>query len=167
MINVGHVPAGTTSLETSLACVSAGTLTWPDGASQTCPSADPAHPGTYSLPWTPGQTTFNLGATPGARWRLTYTFSHHQPTGLATNAAGQTYGIDSSNDHPDLIAATATNGRDGYISAKDEAAAVPCNNVKTPAEAVRCTQDSAGKTVTIPVYQSDGKTKIGDFQIGR
>ena len=83
-------PSGTNSIETSLACLSAGTLTWPDGASQTCAASDPDRPGGASLAWTPGRTTFNFGATAGTRWRLTCAFSHHLPTGLATNAAGQT-----------------------------------------------------------------------------
>ena len=165
-ISIGTAPAGTNSLETTLACLSSGTLTWPDGASATCTAADAAHPGKYSLAWTPDDTSFHLGATPSTRWRLTYTFSHRQPTSLATNAAGQTYGIDSNNGHPDLIAATATNGRDGYVVAKQLASAGACSNAKTPAENVRCTEDRAGKTVTVPVYESDGKTQIGVFQIG-
>lgn len=165
-IRIGAAPAGTNSLETALACLSAGTLTWPDGASQTCTSADAAHPGKYSLAWTPDHTTFRLGATPGTRWRLSYTFSHRQPTSLATNAAGQTYGIDSNNGHPDLIAATATNGRDGYVVAKQLANADGCSTAKTPAKNVKCTEDRAGKTVIIPVYESDGETQIGVFQIG-
>lgn len=166
-INIGTVPAGTSSLETSLACLSPGTLTWPDGSSMTCTSTQDLNDlGSGSIPWTPSQTTFKLGATAGTRWRLAYTFSRHQPTSLATNAAGQTYGIDSNNGHPDLIAATATNGRDGYINTKEEAAADPCSNPKTPAAAAKCTMDNAGKTFTIPVYESDGTTKIGVFEIG-
>lgn len=166
-IHIGSVPAGTNSLETSLACLSAGTLSWPDGSSMTCSPTDNSNdPATESIPWTSTQTTFKLGATAGTHWRLTYTFSRRQPTSLATNAAGQTYGIDSNKGHPDLIAATATNGRQGYINAKEETAADPCSNPKNPTAAVKCNKDNAGKTFTIPVYESDGTTKIGVFKIG-
>lgn len=166
-ISIGSAPAGTNSLETSLACLSTGTLTWPDGSSMNCTSTDDAnHPGSASIPWSHTRTVFKLGATAGTRWRLTYTFSRHQPTSFATNAAGQTYGIDGSNRHPDLIAALATNGRQGYINAKEQAAADPCRSPKNPAAAVKCTDDNSGKTFTIPVYESDGTTKIGVFTIG-
>lgn len=164
-IDLGRVPANTNSLETTLTCLRAGTLTWPDGASQTCTATDVGTGSTASLPWTSNDSTFRLGATAGMKWRLTYTFSHRRPTSLATNAAGQTYGIDSANGHPDLIAAEATNGRRGYISAKDEAAA-SCGDVHTPAEAIECDRETAGKTITIPVYEADGHTKIGVFRIG-
>ena len=40
-INIGAAPAGTNSFETSLACLSAGTLTWPDGASRPAPLLTP------------------------------------------------------------------------------------------------------------------------------
>jgi hypothetical protein len=166
-ISIGSAPDGTNSLETSLACQSTGTLTWLDGSSMTCTSTDDQNdPGSASIPWSPTQTTFKLGATAGTHWRLTYTFNRHQPTSLATNAAGQTYGIDGSNGHPDLIAAIATNGRQGYINAKEEAAADPCRSPKNPAAAVKCTNDNRGKTFTIPVYESDGTTKVGVFAIG-
>lgn len=163
-LQLGHVPAATDALETTLTCLDAGTLTWPDGSSMTCRTSDIGSTGTGHLAWTANQGSFRLTATEHMRWKLEYTFSHRHPTALQTNATGQSYGTDTSKKHPDLIAAEATNGRQGYISAADDAAA-SCGNVKTPAEAIKCNQDHAGKTETIPVYESDGVTQIGVFEI--
>lgn len=82
------------------------------------------------------------------------------------NANGQTYGAQGDSPvAPDLILATATNGKDGYIYSKDLAAA-DGSTVTNPSQAVKWTQEHAGKDTYIPVYKSDGKTKIGVFQIG-
>jgi len=54
-----------------------------------------------------------------------------QETGFATNAAGDTYGsaqdAQSSDDEPDLIAALATNGVEGYVRKSDLYAGEPQN----------------------------------------
>lgn len=80
-----------------------------------------------------------------------------------TNAKGQTYGPDlPMAEEPDLIAATATNGRDGYVLRTDLEGPVP----STPAEALRMQAAAAGNDREIPVYESDGTTQIGVFVIG-
>jgi len=80
-----------------------------------------------------------------------------------TNAKGQTYGPNRPMaQEPDLIAATATNGRDGYVLRTDLEGPVP----STPAEALRMQAAQAGKDRVIPVYESDGTTQIGVFVIG-
>ena len=91
-------------------------------------------------------------------------------TALPTNEAGQTYGVDDGEgDRPDLILAEATNGETGYVDQKalDELTGA---NISTPEEAVaweKSLESSAWTTKTLPVYLSDGKTLVGEFEIDR
>jgi uncharacterized iron-regulated membrane protein len=79
------------------------------------------------------------------------------------NAQGQTYGsaaeATSPQDEPDLILAEATNGRVGYVLRTDLEGPTPT----TPQEALSEQAAQAGKDQAIPVYLSDGTTKIGVF----
>ena len=163
-VSLGHAPSGTNSLEFTISCSGGGELTYPNGAGQTCSDHNDAGV-TDNMPWNSSGGTLRIGAPDATSWRLTYHYSHRQPTSLATNTDGQTYGVDSENGHPDLIAAIATNGRQGYINAEEEARA-SCGDVHSPAEALKCNSDHEGRTIFIPVYDSDGTTKIGVFQIG-
>ncbi len=81
-----------------------------------------------------------------------------------TNAAGQTYGGHKPLvEAPDLIAVLATNGKHGYcLNSEFEP---PRNPPKTPEEA-EAMSDRAFRGYTIPVYESDGVTQIGVFQMG-
>jgi hypothetical protein len=96
-----------------------------------------------AAPYPPGQT-----GTPGA-W--------------PTNAKGQTYGsgLDATADtgEPDLIAAWATNGRQGYVLRTDLDGPMPTS----PSQAVAM---NSAPPRTIPVYDSDGVTQIGVFVVG-
>ena len=87
------------------------------------------------------------------------------------NAVGQSYGqieIDVLPEfEPDLILATATNGREGYIETA-ELDAITGANVSSPEEAVawQLEQDAASpKPTTINVYESDGSTVVGSFLV--
>ena len=67
----------------------------------------------------------------------------------------------SPSNLPDLIQAVATNGKEGYVKLTDYKDPQP----KSPEEAAQWTLDHHGKTRTIPVYDQDGTTKIGEFVI--
>jgi len=68
---------------------------------------------------------------------------------------------------PELVAATGTNGKNGYVYQKDLDGELP----KNPEEAVEYMKrlqklnDQGIFTRTIPLYESDGKTVIGEFEI--
>ena len=87
-------------------------------------------------------------------------------TNWAKNTHGRTYGsafsAKSLQDEPDLIEVAATNGSIGYALRSDLEGPMPTS----PQEALRQQAAQAGKSETIPVYQSDGTTKIGVFVIG-
>ena len=165
-IELGQPPAGATSIEVTLTCLTSGVFTWQDGAAMYCSAQDVADGGStggYTLPLQPGQHSTTITTdTPDARWTLTATYSRHEPTGWATNAHGQTYGVPNDQGEPDLMAATATNGKEGYVYRTELEGPMPTS----PAQAVQWTREDAGQTHTIPVYESDGITQIGEFSVG-
>lgn len=119
-------------------------IPYPDEDAQPSPSA-PA-----SLP--AAQTSYPAGEGPTA------------PAGLwPTNARGQTYGtateVNGQTFEPDLIAAYATNGKLGYVLRTDAEGPMPTSISEALAQ-------NNAPTRTIPVYESDGVTQIGVFEIG-
>lgn len=81
------------------------------------------------------------------------------------NQNGQTYGsamnVTSVNELPNLIKACDSHGNIGYVWATDVLGEAP----KSPQEAVA--QNSKSEVVRqIPLYDVDGKTVIGSFNIG-
>ena len=80
------------------------------------------------------------------------------------NEQGQSYGSavapDRPEKEPDLIQAEASNGRIGYVFASDLMGYTP----KSPEEAAMANEINARNNV-IPVYESDGKTKIGEITL--
>jgi hypothetical protein len=88
------------------------------------------------------------------------------PSGV--NAVGQSYGSSAGTSWgkgPDLVAVYATNGRRGYAY-QTAMNAVDGSNVSSPAEALAWMKNGAIKPHYVAVYLSDGKTRIGTFQIG-
>ena len=74
-VQLGAAPAGTNAIYTYLSCLTPGTFGWPDGASLGCGSQTDvansiAHPATYTLSLTRGQTSIKIAAASGQRWRL-------------------------------------------------------------------------------------------------
>lgn len=97
-------------------------------------------------------------------------------TSYSVNQFGQTYGsalyADTFDERPDLMAAIGDDGVAGYIYTDD----LKSENPKTPAEAVARQEmyealianwdgQEAIVVRTIPLYESDGRTVIGDYNI--
>lgn len=107
---------------------------------------------------------------------VTIQFVTHVPTSLGVNANGQTFGVaGSTQGDPDLVSVigTAPDGSviEGYAFASELNATSPDHEGEPadPEEALRWQQEREEKYPngwTIPLYNSDGETKIGDFQIG-
>lgn len=88
------------------------------------------------------------------------------PTAFPTNANGQTYGSSANvslTNEPDLIYAVATNGVKGYIL-RSQLWAVDGTDVQNPVGAAKY-MASATSPRFIPVYESDGSTVVGRFEI--
>jgi hypothetical protein len=168
-IDLGPVPEGATAVTFELTCRSAGFFTHPGGTSSSCAGSDvggrpSVTSGEVPLAVLDG-TVFALGASPQARWTLTLTYVHAERTPVGVNARGETYGVAGDGSEPDLISAIATNGREGYVR-RSELDAAAGANASTPAEALAWQDAHAGETFHIPVYESDGETVIGSFQVG-
>ena len=78
------------------------------------------------------------------------------------NPSGQTYGkfVDPS-VAPDLISAVGINGKNGYVLSSDLIGSDPA----TPEEAVKHQMEKEKGNQRIPLYDKDGKTVIGQFEI--
>jgi hypothetical protein len=142
-------------------CLSAGTLRWQSGDTSFCDGPEDGAGSTHR-PLEAGQHSFTITTSDDARWRLTAWYAHDVVTPLATNANGDTYGIDSPNGHPDLVAATATNHLSGYVYQSDLDYEP---SFTTPAQAAAWSRKHGHEPHPIPVYESDGKTRIGTFVI--
>ena len=87
--------------------------------------------------------------------------------GIQVNSSGETFGSElaatSYEDRPDLIAATGVDGTEGYVRKTDLDGEMP----SSPEEAVRMmNSEYAYTTRVIPLYNSEGKKVIGEFEIG-
>lgn len=167
-VDLGPRPAGVTSAVVEVSCLSAGRIGWPDGSSSTCTAADAARQGPppYAvMPLAASQHTLTFTAGPNVRWQVTARYAASSETAWKVNNKGDTYGVSNSHGDPDLIAALATNGRQGYVyrTDLDYAGGPPPTS---PAEAAARTKANQGKTFTVPVYASDGTTQIGLFLVG-
>ncbi|WP_190243096.1 peptidase M56 family protein [Arthrobacter globiformis] len=163
-VELGEPPEGTTGIELKLTGLTPGWYSYPDGASGSFTQADidaGLNESSYTIPLSPGQHSVTMTTAPGYRWQLTANYVKQVRTELGVNAKGETYGVESpENGTPDLIAVMATSGAAGYAYAKDlyggpmptspEDAAKNFNTPRPPRE--------------IPVFLSDGETKIGVFQ---
>lgn len=79
------------------------------------------------------------------------------------NQSGESYGSGLSEftvgEEPDLISAIGTNGKDGYVRANDLSP-----KISTIEEALNQANRN-GEVRTIPLYDVDGKTVIGQFNL--
>jgi len=110
-----------------------------------------------SAPAGPGKVTAHSTTIRTAavqRWRMVANYAKVTISAWGTNAEGLTYGVVNAHGTPDLVAVTATNGRSGYVYAKDLAEPTPAN----PSQALQ-PQHSRAIIIHLPVYQADGKPR--------
>lgn len=164
-VELGEAPEGTTGIAMELSCLTAGRFEWPDGAASICSAADAASPTAgwsgYTLSLAPGQHSVTIKTEPESRWMLTAKYVKQERTEWGINAKGETYGVESpEKGTPDLIAVTASNGVSGYTYAKDlYGGPTPTS----PEDAVK-NFSTPRPPREVPVYLSDGQTKVGIFQ---
>ena len=163
-VELGEPPEGTTGIELKLIALTPGWYAYPDGASGRFTQVDidtRLNESRYTLRLNPGQHSVTIKTDPAYRWQLTASYVKQVRTELGVNANGETFGVESpENGTPDLIAVMATNGASGYVYAKElyggpmptspEDAAKNFNTPRPPRE--------------IPVYLSDGQSKVGIFE---
>jgi hypothetical protein len=103
---------------------------------------------------------YTPSATPGGEATLV------KPPAWPVNEHGETYGVQgNSSVAPDLVRVQTLEGKEGYAFSKDLAVAED-NEVTSPTEAMEWMKTHAGTYIDVPVYEEDGRTKIGVFRIG-
>ncbi|MFC4241801.1 peptidase M56 family protein [Gryllotalpicola reticulitermitis] len=116
-----------------------------------------------------GQTSITITTSPSTlHWKATFTWVSARTTPWAVNAAGETYGEQNAKGSPDLIAVTATNGKTGYVYSKqldDVDGTTAAGTFTNPQQALQWQKTHHGGD--IPVFTSNGKTKIGVFHVGQ
>ncbi len=170
-INIGVPPAGANDLSLTLTCLTPGKFNFPNGSSETCDAADVGQRARLSqasevVPITPGADSVSIDASPNASWTLQAMYVNRVTTSWGTNANGQTYGVANQNGTPNLIAVAINQGRtQGYVKASDLNCASG-GDPSSPAQALAWQQQNANRNITIPAYESDGTTIIGEFVLG-
>jgi hypothetical protein len=168
-IEIGPRPQEATHMEVRLTCLSAGTFYFPDGGFTTCTDVDKGTTSFGSFPLSDGQTAVEVRTdTSDASYRVEVSYENRTPTELAVNANGDTYGTSTTGLNPDLLSVIATNGRFGYAYTEelDEINGTTASRGFTsPEDALAWQESRRGKTFSIPVYESDGETVIGEFVI--
>ncbi|WP_146071033.1 hypothetical protein [Cryobacterium sp. Y57] len=170
-VQLDAVPDGATGVFVSLTCLTPGTFTFEDGASIGCTMDDVGQAtggGSYTLTLSPGQQSITITTPLESSWTITATSVSERTTEWAVNDNGETYGALNEGGEPDLIAVIATNGNEGFVHAGELAHADGSEQAATftsPEQALAWQDSMAGKNVSVPVYQNDGETRIGEFTI--
>lgn len=175
-VMLGKKPEDATGVMLVLDCLSPGTFTYPDGAAMNCTADDvdrqtseggeSLNTNSYVMDLAEGADSVEIQAAAGASWRLTATYVSTEITDWGVNARGQTFGVPNNNGEPDLIPVMATNGQPGYASVAEMNAAYGPEPT-SPEHALEMQEARAGQLVSVPVYESDGETVIGEFVFGQ
>lgn len=169
IVELGSRPAAATGVEIGFWCLSAGTVTFPNGSRAACDGPDPQR--ADGLPPTkdwydlaPGQHTLVITADADASWRISTRYISTRVTEWGVNAKGETYGVMNDQGEPDLQLVVTTNGATGYAYTRD------LNNAggPPPTDPAEAAERSRALTVgvPVPVYESDGETLVGQFIVG-
>lgn len=172
-VELGPPPRGTNEVTLTLTGLSEASYQFPDGSYLSCSASDISRSATDPcraievVPINSGQHTATITTGPTARWHLEAVYIKRVITPLGVNANGQTYGagVPFGQGAPDLIAVSFDHGRTGYVKATDLDCASG-SDVSSPSEALARQNALHGDGVSIPVYESDGTTKIGTFVVG-
>ncbi|MFJ5958000.1 peptidase M56 family protein [Paenarthrobacter sp. NPDC092416] len=170
-VRFGAAPEGAKSIRVKLTCLTTGSWAFESGATSTCKSQDLKGPGKvtqFQIPIVPGKESTTINTQAQSQWQVTWTFVDEEPTPWATNAHGETYGAQNDKGLPQLVAVKATNGRPGYVynaELEDATGMTAALSFKTREEALAWQEQRKGRKIAIPVYESDGKTVVGEFVI--
>lgn len=169
-LNLGPRPNGATAVNVSVVCLTAGRIVYPDGASIECDGpaeeseiADPRSANYGLIDLAPEQTSLRFEAQKDVGWKAVANYVRTETSNWGINAKGETFGVQRDGKSPDLIAVYTTDGKHGYAYVKDLDGPLPPTS---PADALAQQEANEGKTRSVPVYESDGETLIGEFISG-
>lgn len=162
-------PPGATHVSVQITCFSAGDLSFgtdpQNNPGIACDRGDESASTWYDFP-VDGQETLYVTSATDVQWRVAAVYVARATTDWSVNAKGETFGIENETGTPDLIAALTTDGKQGYVYA-DQLAEIDrtaaAKEFTSPEDALRWQQEQKSKTLSVPVYLSDGETVIGEF----
>jgi len=171
-IDIGAPPATATDVSLALTCLTVGTFYFPNGSSMSCDSADITHappndgPASEVVPLIAGVDTVTIKTGPNATWTLQAMYVNQVTTSWGVNASGETYGVQNQNGTPNLVAVVIDGGNiNGYVK-ESELNCAAGGDVASPAQALAWDKASQNRSISIPVYESDGVTVVGTFTVG-
>ena len=174
-------PAEATHVRVTITCLTAGTFWWGLDAGGNNPSVSCAaseggsETAWYDFALDPTVDKLYVTAPEGGEAAVSVQYLTYLPTRFGVNENGQTYGTGAEDATPDLILVIGTSPDggevEGYALATDLVAFSPDHpdHPANPEEALRWQQERDEKYPggwDIPVYQSDGVTRIGTFHVG-
>ena len=163
-VALGAPPTGATAVQTSLTCLSPGRIRWPGGASMTCTTAEVPSTSQLAVDLPDAGDELVVRAGAGTSWQIETTYVRVEATDWGVNANGDTYGVANDRGTPELVAVVATNGQEAYVYA-DDLDSGSNTDATSPAEALEQQEARGDQTVTIPAYESDGETVVGEFTV--
>lgn len=169
-VNLGPRPDLATAVNVSVVCLTAGRIVYPTGAFQECDGpareseiADPRSANYALIDLASEQTSLMFEAKEDVGWKVVANYVRTSTSEWGVNAKGETFGVQRNGRSPDLIAVYTTDGQQGYAYVKDLDGPLPPTS---PADALVWQEANEGKTRSVPVYESDGETLIGEFITG-
>lgn len=181
-------PQGATHVRVSVACLTAGVISWGFDAggnnpSSACSASDArANSDGDTAAWmdfelVEGQDSFYIGADDAVSGVVAFQFVNYVETDLGVNARGETFGVlREGRPTPDLQAASGTDDAgatvQGYVRSVELDAFGPDwpRQPRNPKEATAWQAERDAKYPNgwnIPLYDSDGVTELGSFHIGQ
>lgn len=171
-VYLGRPPYRANSVSLTLTGFSVGSYRFPNGSSMGCSQSDLAGGNRCQTmeveDLVPGERSITISTSANATWSLEATYVKEVVTPWRTNALGETYGVANAHGFPDLVAVEFNDGKgQGYAKWKDLNCAQDWPGPpSTPAEALAQQKQREDTNVAVPVYKSDGITKIGVFLVG-
>jgi hypothetical protein len=170
-VDLGPTPATANALSLKLTCLSVGTFTFPNGSASICDATDLSNPpvlraSSEVVPLSPGVVSVTITTSANASWTLQVAYVNQVTTAWGVNASGQTFGVRNEQGTPDLLAVVINQGAThGYVESSELNCAAG-GDVQTSAEAAAWDKVSVHRSVSIPVYESNGTAVIGTFVVG-
>jgi hypothetical protein len=171
-VYLGRPPYKANSVSLTLTGFSVGSYKFPNGSSMGCSQSDLTGGNRCQSMEVenllPGERSITISTSANATWKLDATYVKEVVTAWGVNARGETYGVPNAHGFPDLVGVVFDNGKgQGYAKWKDLNCAQDWPGPpRSPAEALAQEKQREDTNVAIPVYKSDGTTKIGVFLIG-
>ncbi|KQP55619.1 hypothetical protein [Agreia sp. Leaf283] len=172
-VHLGPAPDDANGIVVSLHCLTPGYLGLPGGTVVSCAADDltgsDAQPDfVYDvIPLTDASDgALIVTAPPESNWTVLAAYSTSTGSEWATNGNGESYGAISETGPPDLIAVRSADGATGYIRRSDLERAVVtvvANSATGATDGITGAPADAASGSSLPLYDSDGTTQIGEF----